>query len=190
MPRSGEDARARLQKAALELFGARGYDSVTAAEIAARAGVTERTFFRHFPDKKEVLFAGEAEFVEALTGAVGSAPPALPPLEALLWALRAVAPSLEAYRPYSETRHKVIAAAPALRERELAKAAALVGRLTEALRQRGVEGSTAALAAHMAMAAFQYAMNSWMTEASDGLTAHLDRAFEQVRALSGGASGR
>ncbi|MDE3177201.1 MAG: helix-turn-helix transcriptional regulator, partial [Pseudomonadota bacterium] len=74
MPRSGEDSRRRLQKAAFDLFEERGYDQTTAAEIAARAGVTERTFFRHFPDKKEVLFAGEAAFRATLTAAVAAAP--------------------------------------------------------------------------------------------------------------------
>src|SRR5579863_847171 len=100
MGRWEPNSRGRLQEAALILFAERGYDQTTAAEIAARAGVTERTFFRHFRDKKEVLFAGEAEFREGLTDAVFSAPPALAPLEALLWAMRAVGASLEAYRPY------------------------------------------------------------------------------------------
>ena len=183
MPRSGEDARRRLQKAAFELFQERGYDQTTAAEIAARAGVTERTFFRHFPDKKEVLFAGEAAFRETLTGAVTTAPGALAPLEALRWGLRTVSRQLEQYRPFSEMRQRVIAEAPALRERELAKAAALIGGLAEALQRRGVDGQEAALAAHMGMAAFLYAMNSWQSDATGGLDAHLDRAFDQLRAL-------
>ena len=192
MPRSGEESRLRLQRAAFELFQERGYDQTTAAEIAERAGVTERTFFRHFPDKKEVLFANEAEFRDTLIGAVATAPRAFTPLDALLAGFRAVSAELEAYRPYSETRRKVIAEARALQERELAKAAALIDGLAEALRGRGVESARAMLAAHMGAAAFLHATTSWagatgaQTEwpAAEGLNAHLDRAFDELRALA------
>jgi AcrR family transcriptional regulator len=74
MPRNGEEVRKRLQWAALELFRERGYEETTAAEIAAKSGVTERTFFRHFPDKREVLFDGDVAFSEAMTAAVRNAP--------------------------------------------------------------------------------------------------------------------
>lgn len=184
MPRSGEDSRRRLQKAALELFRERGYAETTAAEIAARAGVTERTFFRHFPDKKEVLFAGEAEFRATLAAAVTAAPQALSPFEAMLHGFHAMAPTLEAYRPYGETRSRVVAEAPALRERELAKAAGLIEGIAEALRARGVEEPRATLAAQMGMAAFGYAMRAWGTGSADGLMIHFDRAFAQLRALA------
>src|SRR6202012_2239047 len=79
MPRNGDDVRKRLQLAALELFSKRGYEETTAAEIAAKAGVTERTFFRHFPDKREVLFDGDTAFIKALTSAVRHAPAELGP---------------------------------------------------------------------------------------------------------------
>ncbi len=189
MPRSGEDSRRRLQKAAFDLFEERGYDQTTAAEIAARAGVTERTFFRHFPDKKEVLFAGEAAFRATLTAAVAAAPSAASPLEALLFGFRAVAADLEAYRPYSATRRKVVAGAPALRERELAKAAAMIDDLTQALRRRGVEAEHAALASHVGAAAFFYASAAWADDAPASLHAHLDRTFEQMRLLAAQAPG-
>ena len=74
MPRNGDEVRKRLQWAALELYRERGYEETTAAEIAAKAGVTERTFFRHFPDKREVLFDGDAAFTEEVTTAVRNAP--------------------------------------------------------------------------------------------------------------------
>jgi AcrR family transcriptional regulator len=83
MPRDGENVRKRLQCSALELFRERGYEDTTAAQIAAKAGVTERTFFRHFPDKREVLFNGDIAFTEAVTTAVRGAPKALGPWEAL-----------------------------------------------------------------------------------------------------------
>lgn len=176
--------RGRLQQAALKLYCERGYDQTTTADIAARAGVTERTFFRHFPDKREVLFDGEATLRAALTGALAEAPGALTPLEALLWAFRSVEQLFEDNRPFSEPRQKVIANTPALHERELAKAAALIAALAEALRQRGVEGRLATLAAQAGMAAFSHAVTSWLDDASDGLAAHLDRAFDQLRVLS------
>ena len=79
MPRSGAEARRRLREAALELYRERGFDQTTAAEIAERAGVNERTFFRHFPDKREVLFDGEADLRAALARAVTEAPAELTP---------------------------------------------------------------------------------------------------------------
>ena len=156
MPRSGEDARRRLQQAALELFQERGYDATTTAEIAARAGLTERTFFRHFPDKREVLFEGEEAFRVALAEGVMAAPQDLEAMEALLWAFRSVEPLLQRNRAVSEPRQRVIAQTPALQERVLTKTAALTEALAEALRRRGVEDSRAALAAQVGMALFSY----------------------------------
>src|SRR3954462_5876818 len=101
VPRSGAEARRRLQQAALELYQERGFDQTTAAEIAARAGVNERTFFRHFPDKREVLFDGEADLRATLTQAVAEAPDGLEPFEVLLHAFRTSARNLEHNRPFS-----------------------------------------------------------------------------------------
>ncbi len=146
MPRSGAEARRRLQQAALELYQERGFDQTTAAEIAARAGVNERTFFRHFPDKREVLFDGEADLRAALTRAVVEAPEGLEPFETLLYAFRKSAQNLENNRPFSEPRWKIIAVTPALRERELAKHASLTDAVAEALRLRGAGDWLASLA--------------------------------------------
>src|SRR5487761_2310179 len=107
MPRSGKEARERLVRAALELFLERGFDQTTAAEIAARAGVTERTFFRHFPDKREVLFDGQDILGTALSAAIGKAPPELPPMETLHRAFASITEMLERNRPYSEPRQRV-----------------------------------------------------------------------------------
>src|ERR1700679_2432751 len=95
MAGSRKDVRLRLQRAALELYAERGFDRTTTADIAALAGVTERTYFRHFPDKREVLFDGEAELLSALAGAVLAAPADLPPLPALLAAFLSVVPTFE-----------------------------------------------------------------------------------------------
>jgi AcrR family transcriptional regulator len=184
MPRSGADARRRLQQAALELYQEQGFDRTTAAEIAARAGVNERTFFRHFPDKREVLFDGQAALRAALMQAVAEAPEGLQPLEILLCAFRKAGRILEENRPFSEPRLEVIAATPALRERELAKAASLTDAVAEALRQRDVADRLAGLAAQTGWAAFHQAAQAWIDDPSQSLDAHLLQAFDDLHTLS------
>ena len=184
MPRSGAEARRRLQQAALELYRERGFDQTTTAEIAARAGVNERTFFRHFPDKREVLFDGEADLRAALTQAVAEAPDGLQPLEVLLAAFLKAGRILEENRPFSEPRLAIIAVTPALRERDLAKAASLTEAVAEALVQRGVPDRLAGLAAQTGWAAFHHAAQAWIDDPSRGLGAHLSQAFDDLRALS------
>jgi len=187
MPRSGEDARRRLRQAALELFQERGYEATTTAEIAAKAGVTERTFFRHFPDKREALFDGEEAFRAALSQAVVSAPAELDPMGALLSAFRSVERTLEANRSFSEPRQAVIAQAPALQERVLAKTAGLTAALSDALRRRGVGDGVATLAAQVGMAAFNHAARTWGEDPTQGLDAHLTQAFEALHDLAANA---
>ncbi|MGW3959424.1 TetR family transcriptional regulator [Amycolatopsis sp. NPDC005003] len=189
MPRSGEEARRRLQQAALELYQERGFDRTTTAEIAARAGVTERTFFRHFPDKREVLFDGEAALRADLTASVADAPDGLPPLGILLRAFRKAGRIVAGNRPFAEPRLAVIAATPALRERDLAKAAAMSDALAAALRARGVAGRLAALAAHVGWITFHHAVGAWIEESARSLDEHLDEAFADLATLSAEASG-
>jgi AcrR family transcriptional regulator len=184
VPRSGVEARRRLQQAALELYRERGFDETTTAEIAARAGVNERTFFRHFPDKREVLFDGQPALRAALMQAVAEAPEGLQPLEILLCAFRKAGRILEDNRPFSEPRLEVIAATPALRERELAKAASLTDAVAEALRQRDVADRLAGLAAQTGWAAFHQAAQAWIDDPSQSLDAHLLQAFDDLHALS------
>ena len=178
-----EDARARLQRSALALFRERGYDRTTAAEIAARAGVTERTFFRHFADKREVLFDGQAVLKAALAASIADAPDVFAPLDMLFRAFRSTVPALEANRPFSEPRKEVIAATPALRERELAKMAALIDALAAALKGRGVGDLRAVLAAQIGMAAYVEATMAWLGDPESGLGERLDLALSELRAL-------
>lgn len=184
MPRSGEDARRRLRDAALELFRERGYEATTTAEIATRAGVTERTFFRHFPDKREALFDGEEAFRDALRDGVLAAPADLGPMDALAFAFRSVEPTLAANRGFSEPRHAVIAQTPALQERVLTKTAGLIEALAGALDCRGVELEAARLAAQVGMAAFGYAVRTWAAAPEASLDAHLKRAFATLQGLA------
>lgn len=180
---TGGDVRTRLQDAALALFRERGYDKTTAAEIARRAGVTERTFFRYFPDKREVLFDGEATVRTALTGSIAEAPAGLGPLDALLRALLSFAPMLEARRAYAKPRHEVIASTPALKERDLAKIAALTDALAAALKERGVGDLAAVLAAQAGMAAFVHATDGWLDDRDIGLGERIDLGFNALRSL-------
>lgn len=184
MPRSGAEARRRLQQAALELYRERGFDQTTTAEIAARAGVNERTFFRHFPDKREVLFDGEADLRAALMREVADADQGLRPLDVLLHAFRKAGRVLEENRPFAEPRLELIAKTPALRERDAAKGVRLSEALAEALRGRGVPDQLAALAAHTGWATFHHAAQAWINAPGESLDAHLRRAFDDLRALS------
>ena len=186
---SPDGVHARLQRAALDLFRERGYDRTTAAAIAARVGVTERTFFRYFPDKRETLFGGEAVLVSVLTEAVRDAPDGLAPLDLLFHAFRSVLPLLEANRPYAEPRQAMVSQTPALHERELAKHDALASALADALRARGVGEQPALLAARTGMAAFSHATVAWLGTPEPGLAERLDLALQDLRALLGGGAG-
>ena len=184
MPRSGTEARRRLRQATLELFQQRGYDATTAAEIAARAGVTERTFFRHFADKREALFDGEEAFRKNLVERVTSAPEDMSAMAALFHAFRSVEPLLEQNRPFTEPRQKVIAETPALQERVLTKTAGLIAALSAALRRRGVDENVAALAAEIGMAMFSRATSAWLADPVLDLNANLEKAHAELQRLS------
>ena len=184
MPRDGEKVRRRLQDAALALYQERGYDRTTAAEIAEKAGVTGRTFFRHFADKREVLFGGEAEFAEALTSAVLTAPAHFGPWETLLHAFRSLEPVFVENRSFSAPRQLVIAANPALQERAQSKSRANTAAVASALNQRGVPDRLASLAAQVGTAALNCAVMSWLESGSDDLDRYVVQAFEEVRGLS------
>ncbi|MDA0183682.1 TetR/AcrR family transcriptional regulator [Solirubrobacter phytolaccae] len=157
------NARERLQEVALELFAERGYEQTTAAEIAARAELTERTFFRHFTDKREVLFAGEAAMQAALVAGVADATGD----EFVRAGLEAVADELEPRRDDLRRRAALIASHPALRERELIKQAATAEVLADALRERGVAAGEAEVSAEVAIVLLRVAFDRWLA-AGDG----------------------
>jgi AcrR family transcriptional regulator len=183
MPRSGEDARRRLQQAALQLYLEQGYDATTTAQIAERAGVTERTFFRHFADKREVFFDREADLRNAMVTAITAAPEDLPPLPVLVLAFCAVVPVLEENRAVAESRAPVIAVTPALRERALGKTEALNQAVAHALGERGLPPSLALLAAQTGMAAFGHAARQWRASPSRDLRDLIAQAFDDIQRL-------
>jgi AcrR family transcriptional regulator len=169
MARWEPDALGRLAVAALELFSERGYDETTVAEIAERAGLTKRTFFRYFADKREVLFAdGGGEFQRVIVEAVGAAPPSASPLEAVAAGLEATGAFFEGRREFAITRHKVIAANPELQERERMKLASLAEGIAAALRERGVSEPAATLAAEAGASVFHVAFARWVSPDGGG----------------------
>ncbi|WP_018635548.1 TetR family transcriptional regulator [Parafrankia elaeagni] len=163
MSRWAPDARSRLTQAALELYRERGFDRTAVAEIAARAGLTERTFFRHFADKREVLFGNEDLLRELLMNAVTGAPAAAGAMDAMGAALDALATFFpEERREHARQRQLVIDANPSLQERELLKLASLAAATAEALRRRGVVDPDAGLAGEAGMAVFRIAFARWI----------------------------
>jgi AcrR family transcriptional regulator len=164
MGRWEPDAAGRLRDAAMTLYAEQGFERTTVAEIADRAGVTARTFFRHYADKREVLFAGSDELRDHMLDALRSTPPSAPPMDAVRAALLSAADLFADRRDFSGRRHAVIAATPELRERELHKLASLAAAFDDALRKRGVAPVVASLAAETGIAVFRVAFERWVTE--------------------------
>jgi AcrR family transcriptional regulator len=161
-------ARERLQQAALELFASQGFEQTTAQQIARAAGLTERTFFRHFADKREVLFQGQDQFVGAFLAGVAAAPPDAAPLELVAAALRSAAEWFpDDRRPYARLRQSVIDQNPALLERERHKLALLGTSVAQALRLRGVDDLAAALASQSGATVFGIAFSVWIRDGED-----------------------
>jgi AcrR family transcriptional regulator len=187
MSRWEPDARGRLERAALELYGERGFEQTTVAEIAARAGLTERTFFRHFADKREVLFAGAGTLQDLLVSTLASMPDSAAPIDAVAAALEAAGALLQERRDYARQRQAVIAANVDLQERELIKLASLASALAGTLRQRGVRDPAASLAAEAGIAVFRIAFELWVSEARQADLPQLIReSFDELKAVTAG----
>ncbi|MCJ1703933.1 TetR/AcrR family transcriptional regulator [Rathayibacter sp. VKM Ac-2926] len=169
MSRWAPDAALRLERAAMELFTEHGYSATTVPSIAERAGLTTRTFFRHFADKRDVLFLREREFPEVVARLLAGAPAGLDPLGLLMHGLETVAAGdLEGWRGDIAARRAVVLSEPALRERELLKSAVLTDAMRDALLDAGVPAAEAALAARTASALFDAALDEWL-RGSDGV---------------------
>jgi AcrR family transcriptional regulator len=166
MGRWEPNARGRLAQAAMELFGERGFEQTTAADIAERAGLTERTFFRHFADKREVLFGGSAELQELLVGTLAATPESVVPMHAVAAALEAAAAVFQ-HREHSRQRQAIIAANSELQERELIKLASLASAVADTLRRRGVPEPAASMAAEAGIAVFKIAFERWTSAAEE-----------------------
>jgi AcrR family transcriptional regulator len=176
MARWEPNAEGRLRAAAMELFVQRGYEHTTVADIAERAGVTSRTFFRYFADKREVLFARSDDFERPLVEALEAAPPGSPPMVAVAAALDAAAAMIGGDRDHSRRRQAVIASSAELRERDLIKMASLAAALAAGLRRRGVPDPQAGLAAETGIAVLRVAFPRWMEEEVERPLAEVMRA--------------
>jgi AcrR family transcriptional regulator len=162
MARWEPNARERLERAALALFVQHGYDATTVAEIADRAGLTKSTFFRHFADKREVLFGGQDLLTGLFSDAIRAAPPAATTIDCLAAALEAASAAFTPDRhDLAPQRRAVIAANSELQERELLKRARLAAAMADALRARGADDVAARLAAEMGVLAFSTAYARW-----------------------------
>jgi AcrR family transcriptional regulator len=168
MSRWEPNARGRLERAAMDLYSERGFDNTTVAEIANRAGLTERTFFRHFTDKRDVLFDGAAALQEFLISKAEEAASSSAPVEAVVSALVAAATDIfEERRDFARRRQAIIAANAELREREVVKLATLGWALADALRRCGVTDPAAGLAAEAGIAIFKVAFERWTADAGE-----------------------
>ena len=171
----------------MELYVDHGYDATTVAEIAERAGLTERTFFRHFADKREVLFSGSAQLAELLAEEVVRAPEDSSPIETVGAALAAAGALIQQRGEWSKQRQAVIAANAELRERELIKLASLAAVLAEALRARGVKEPSATLTSEAGVAAFKVAFAKWVEQPTKRNLPRLVRqSLDDLRTIAAG----
>ncbi|MBW4041290.1 MAG: TetR family transcriptional regulator [Acidobacteria bacterium] len=162
-------AKERLQLAAITLFVERGYEQTTVQDIAAAAGLTERTFFRHFADKREVLFVGSDVYAATFVQGVAEAPEGAAPFELATAAITAAARDFFPIerRAWSRQRQAVLDANTPLQERELLKRAALSDALTAAFRERGATEADARVAAETGVTAFHLAFRQWIAEGEE-----------------------
>ena len=187
MGRWEPNARGRLEQAALELFIERGFEQVTVTEIARRAGLTQRTFFRHFADKREVLFWGQGALQELLVSTVAGAPASAAPMDAVAAALEAAGAMLQERREFARRRQAVIDADAGLQERELIKLASLASALADALRRRGVTDPAASLTAEAGIAVFKIAFERWVNGTGQPDLPQLIReSLGELRAVTAG----
>jgi AcrR family transcriptional regulator len=162
MARWNPDAEGRLRQAALDLFTEHGYDNVTVTQIAERAGLTRRSFFRYFPDKREVLFAGAERLPVAIAEAIRAVPASTAPLAAVFDALTGIGTQLVELIDGIAERRAVIDASPELQERERTKAAAITTAIRDALGERAVPPRAANLLSQVAGVVFQDAFRCWV----------------------------
>jgi AcrR family transcriptional regulator len=173
-----------LRKAAVGLFLERGYDRVTVSEIAVHAKLTERTFFRYFADKREVLFSGTEEIEKVLVSSISAAPQEQSPLDVVTAAFEATSPLFASRRAFARTLHALIGAHLELRERELVKLAHVTSTVARALRERGLTEATASLVAETGTTIFRTAFERWVRGAKQDLALHVRASLVELRVLA------
>jgi AcrR family transcriptional regulator len=185
MSRWEPDAAGRLATAAITLYAEQGYEATTVAEIAERAGLTKRTFFRHFSDKREVLFSGAGELRQIWLEAVVAAPPEATPLAAVTAGLSPVAEMFRDRHAFARVRADIIAANPELQERELIKLQNLAAAIASALLDRGCSANIAVLAAQAGVTVFHVAFGTWVQQDDPSAFRRLmDTSLEELRSVT------
>jgi AcrR family transcriptional regulator len=187
MGRWEPNARGRLERAAMELYIERGFEQTTVTEIARRAGLTQRTFFRHYADKREVLFAGSGLLEELIVRTLGGALDSAAPIDAVAEALEAAGAAIQEGGDRPRQRQVVIAANPELQERELIKLASLASAIAAALREQGVPDPAASLTAEAGIAVFKIGFERWisLSEQQD-LPRYIREAVDELKAVTAG----
>jgi AcrR family transcriptional regulator len=185
MSRWKPDAEGRLIKAAITLFEEQGYDETTVAQIAEAAGLTKRTFFRYFADKREVLFNSANELTERWVDGIAAVSPDAGPMASVSAGLDEVAELFADRHPFARMRAHIIAANPELQERELIKLQSLAGSIAAALRERGVSANAAILAAQAGVTVFHVAFALWV-EQDDPTTFRrlMDELLDELRSVT------
>jgi AcrR family transcriptional regulator len=185
MARWQPGARQRLVMAAVDLFAEQGYDATTVVQIADRAGVTKSTFFRYFPDKRDVLTAGQAMLSRLLVEGIQQAPSDASPLTAVSHGLAAVSAQMTSFNRELGTKLGTVVAANAeLQEREALKSAGMASAMTEALLARGFAEPVARLAAELGVLAFRTGFARWIAAEGTTLAEHTDAVLDELRAAS------
>ncbi|WP_022899846.1 TetR family transcriptional regulator [Humibacter albus] len=181
MGRWEPDARGRLQRAALDLYVERGFDETTVQDIADRVGVTERTFFRYFADKREVLFDGSERLVNGVVDGVKNATDAMP-LTRVVSAFAGMGEFFDERKSWSAQRARVVTATPGLMERELLKLSTMGVAIAAVLEEQGVDAHEAALAADLGVAVFHRAFQRWVVDESATFSACVRATSDELQA--------
>jgi AcrR family transcriptional regulator len=184
MTRWSPDAALRLEEAALALFVEQGFAATTVPQITARAGLTTRTFFRHFADKREVLFLRDREFPDVIGSVLGGLPAELDGMSLIRAGLRRAGTEIEQWREPIARRQRIIAAEEQLRERELLKQEHLASAVRSALEERGLDGPTADALARLSAMVFDTSIRRWIEAGPDAsLPAELDAVWADLDGL-------
>ncbi|MER6266795.1 TetR family transcriptional regulator [Streptomyces sp900105755] len=186
MGRWKPDTSGRLERAAIELYLENGFAQTTVQQITERAGVTTRTFFRHFVDKRDVLFTGHDELRERVAKTIAAAPPAWSAARTAASGLNIAAAALQLRQDEAKDRRRLITLTPELRERELIMFAAVADTIAEALSARGVEERTARVTAEAMVAAFRVAFELWGDQPERELPQLVDEVLDSLRETLGG----
>ena len=187
MVQKASNARERFERAAMALFQERGYAGTTVPEIAARAELTERTFYRYFADKPEVLFWRAGALQDSIVSAIASAPAHSRPLAAVTSALEAAGAFFDQNRSSVKVRQTLVAAHPDFQERDMMKSRALASAIEAALRPRGIPAPAARVLSEAGVAIWRVAAEWWNSdEAERDFAHHLRRAEDQLQMVVSG----